>query len=705
MIKKELTRRKFIQITSATGAFLALGCVPDSRGEQVIAKMGEEDTFGLNQFIRIGTDNRVVLFSHRPEMGQGTYQSVPMVLAEELEVDIRSIEIRPSPANRELYGNQMVVGSRSMQTEYENLRKMGASAREMLRETAASRWKVPVETCRAENGKVFHSNGMSLSYGELVEEASRRAVPKNIVLKDPKEFKVIGKSIPRQDIPLKTNGEAIFGIDVVVSGMVYACVERSPVFLGKVLSFNEEEVMKVKGVKMVLRTQRQVWGHEREGVAVLADSYWAALQGRKILKVNWDNSHIQLNDSEMLWDDYRRAGKGKGDILHKNGDPENIFRQGNKIIEASYETPYQSHAPIEPMNATVWVSEGKAEFWGSTQNPNGVRSALARQLDIPEEKVTVHYTFMGGAFGRRSMTDVAEEAADLAKKSGLAVKVIWTREDDITQGPFRACSLNICRGMLDPKGNLLALEHKVVAQEIQNQTGNSDKAGNQLMGGINSDYAIPNFMVKGVLRKHAVPITYWRSVYHSTNTFAHESFIDELAYRGKKDPLDFRLSMLTEHPRFTGVLKKVAEMSNWYKKEKGVGYGVAIVERSGAYIAMVVTAVKKMGKVIPVKVLTAVDVGICIHPDTVIAQTEGSVVMALSAVYQGLTLKEGAIVEKNYDTYKLLKIGDTPEMETFVMESIEPPDGAGEAGLPTLAPALASAIFDLTGERKRKLPF
>jgi isoquinoline 1-oxidoreductase beta subunit len=301
------------------------------------------------------------------------------------------------------------------------------------------------------------------------------------------------------------------------------------------------------------------------------------------------------------------------------------------------------------------------------------------------------------------MTDFAEEAADLSKKSGVPVKVVWTREDDQTQGPFRACSLNVCRAVMD-KGKVLALEHKVVVQEIVNQTGPNMKAGRQIMGGINTEYLIPNLTVRGILRKRHVPISYWRAVYHSTNPFAHECFIDELAHFTKKDPLQFRLDML-DNPRYRRVLEGVAEKSNWKTPtKKGIGRGIAVAERSGGYFAMVVEVVSRNKKIIPVKITTVIDLGICINPDTVKAQTEGSVVMGLGAVYNGLTVQHGAIAEQNIDSYPMLKINECPEIVTYILDSDAPPDGAGETGLPTVAPALVNAIFDLTGKRIRKLP-
>lgn len=701
-----ISRRKFIQLTSATGAFLAIGHIPQASGrDKVIARLTADPTrVNLNQFIAIGTDGSIVLFNHRPEMGQGTFQSIPMILAEELEVAMDKVQIHASEANAELYGSQMVVGSRSMQSEFEKLRKMGASAREMLRQAAAHTWKVSVEECKATNGTVVNKSGGVLTYAELVEEAAKVPPLQDPPLKKREEFTIIGTSVARKDIPLKTNGAAKFGIDLTVPGMLYASVERSPVFLGKIKSFNKDEVLAMPGVRHVLQTSREVYGQKREGVAVLADTYWYALQGRKALKVQWDTQDLEKVSSETILADSYAAAKTDGDELFNKGDVASVFAISKKIVEAAYETPYQAHVPMEPMNAIVKVTDTEAEFWGSTQNPNGIKTYLSKTYQLPEDKVKINYTFMGGGFGRRSSTDVAEEAADLSKQSGVPVKVLWTREDDLTQGPFRACSLNVCRAVLDDNGKIAAFEHKVVAQEIVNQTGSNMKAGRQLMGGINTEYLIPNLAVKGILRKRHIPITYWRAVYHSTNPFAHECFIDELAHHAKKDPLQFRLEML-DHPRYRRVLESVAEKTNWKSPaKKGIGRGVAACERSGAVFAMVVEVEQRNKRIVPIRITTVIDLGICINPDTVKAQTEGSIVMGLGAFYNGLTVQNGAIAEQNFNTYPILKINQCPQIVTYILDSDAPPDGAGESGLPTVAPALANAIFDLTGKRIRKLP-
>jgi len=702
----ELPRREFLKLTALSGAYLSVCCAYGGDISEVVGiDLADGVDYPLNQFIVINSKGRTLLFNHRPEMGQGTYQSVPMILAEELEVDVNTIDILPSEANEKKYGNQNVVGSRSIQTEFENLRKMGAAAREMLKEAAARRWGVDVSRCNAANGEVTDATlGKKLGYAELVEEASKLTPPTNPPLKAPKDFRVIGQPVARRDIPAKTNGSAQYGMDIIVPGMLYASVERSPVFLGKIVSFDEAKAKGVPGVKYVVKTQRNVWGRVREGVAVVADSYWAAVQGRKALTIKWDNSDLEATSSEGLLNKYKEGGQQRGVSLASKGDVEAAFA-GKTLVEASYETPYQSHVCMEPMNAIVSVQADKVQFWGSTQNPNGVRSQLSRQLGIPPENVLVNYTFMGGGFGRRSMTDVAEEAADISKQVSAPVKVIWTREDDLTQGPFRAASLNVCRGVVE-SGKAVALEHKVICQEIQNQTGDKMEAGRQIAGGINTEYEIPDWRLSGVLQKNAVPITYWRSVYHSTNCFAHECFIDELAHVAGQDPVDFRLGMLKNHARYTKVLQTVAEKSNWYgPRAAGIGRGVSILERSGAFTAMVVEVARRNGKIVPVRIIAAVDVGICVNPDTVRAQTEGSVVMGLTAAYKsGITIRNGKVEQQNFNNYQMLRYNECPPVETYIISSTEKPEGAGESGLANVAPSLCNAIFNLTGKRIRKLP-
>lgn len=708
---QKIHRRDFIRSTALSGvAFFLLG-YQDIEGEPLrIVQVSGEDSLGtqINAYIYIDSSGRITLFNNRPEMGQGTFESIPMIIAEELEVDIEQFSIMASPADRKLYGDQMVVGSRSIAGNYDLMRRIGASAREMLISAAARRWKVSEADCYARHATVIHRpSGKILTYAELAGEAAKLSPPQDPTLKDPADFTLIGTSPQRQDIPVKTDGSAVFGIDCEVEGMLFASIERSPVLMGKLIRFDDTQARAVQGVKYVMKTQRDLWGHRMEGVAVVADNYWAALEGRKKLVITWDNGDLESWSTEKIQEDYKNASSQDGIAFQTRGSFDQAFGHAPVQLTVSYRTPYQAHAPLEPMNGIVFAQKDKVEYWGSTQNPNGFRSQLARQCGVKEENVIIHYTFMGGAFGRRSLTDVPQEAAELSLKTGAPIKVIWTREDDLSQGPFRACSLNVCRGAVDQEGTAIGLEHKVICQDIRNQTGNDDTPSDGIAGGINTDYAIPNLQIKGVLRKLYIPVSYWRSVYHSTNCFAHESFMDELALAAKKDPLDFRLSLLTQHGRYTALLNTVAEKSNWHQpRDKDTGLGVAIVERSGSFVAAVASVSRIQGKVKPLKLIIAIDCGIAVDPDTIKAQTEGCAVMALSATYKGgITFEKGRVADQNFNRYQLLRIHECPEIEVIVMKNNFPPQGVGEGGLPPIAPALTNALFNLTGKRIRELPF
>ena len=705
----KIARRKFLQLTAMSGAGVALGYMLVSGKDPKIVHVdiGDDSLEAeVNPYIFIDSKGKITLFNHRPEMGQGTYEAIPMIIAEEFEVNIDDVNIMPSPANRDKYGDQMVVGSRSIGGNYDLMRKIGASAKEMFVATAAAKWNVSPEQCYAENGFVINKNSSTkFSYGQLVIDAKKITPSNNPKLKDPKDFKIIGKSFPRRDIPMKTNGAAKFGIDIQVPGMLYASIERSPLLLAKLVSFDDTKAKTVVGVKYILKTQREVFGQVREGVAVIADNYWSALQGRKLLEIKWDNGDLEKWTTEKIKENYVQVKTLDGEVFQQKGDVPQAIQNGAIKVDASYETPYQTHAPMEPMNVVVSVEKDKIQFWGSTQNPNGIKSFLAKKYGMDENNVIINYTFMGGAFGRRSLTDVPEEAADLSKKAGVPIKVIWSREDDLTQGPFRACQLNVCSGAIDNNGNVIALEHKVISQEIHKQYSNETKPSEQIAGGINTEYAIPNFVISGILRQLYIPISYWRSVYHSTNCFAHESFIDELAHAAKKDPLDLRLSLLKDHKQYTQVLQKVKEKSNWQQRENATGKGVAIVERSGSFVATVAEVKNIDGKIKPVKFTVAIHSGIPIHPDNLKSQTEGCVVMGLTAAYQGLTIQNGKVEETNFDTFKLLRLNECPEIDVHIIETTEHPQGVGEAALPTVAPALTNAIFDLTKKRIRSLPF
>ncbi|MEM7551357.1 MAG: molybdopterin cofactor-binding domain-containing protein [Bacteroidota bacterium] len=709
LTKKTLSRRGFIKASGMAGTVLAVGYYFPSFGKEakvVNANLAKAEGIELNQFIYIGQDGKITIIAHRPEMGQGVYQSMPTLIAEELEVNLDDINIVQAPANQDAYGHQQVGGSSSVRLSWEPSRKMGATAREMLIMAAANQWGVSTNECYASEGYVINrTNKSKLSYGELVESASKLKAPSEVKLKEKKDFKILGKPLHRKDLPLKTNGVASFGIDMEVPEMVYASIDRSPVFQGKVKSFDDSETMKVPGVQKVIKSEMPVFKHTRFGVAVIADNYWSALQGRKALKVEWDESEVELLDNEKIFQQYREESKKDGIVADEQGDVKKGMSEAKKFVEATYECPFEAHSPMEPMNIIVSVKDKKCELWGPIQSPNWIRRSLAEYLEIPVENVTINVSFLGGGFGRRAFTDFPLEGAYLSKQLGKPVKIVWTREDDTTQGPFRPATVNVFKAGLADNGKLIAMEKKGVYQELRHQFPGSDETKVGKLEGANKAYEIPNSIERIVPQNLPIPVMWWRSVYASTNGFAYEAFIDEVAEASGKDPIDFRMSILENESRYTEILKKLKEKSDW-KKDSNSGYGVAIVESFGSICGQVVQVKKTDGELKVEKVTAVIDCGMYINPDTIVAQIEGSIIMGMQAAYKSeITFKNGRAEQQNFDKYKMPRIPDTPAIAVHIMENEEAPGGVGEPGLPPFAPALANAIFNESGKRIRKLPF
>ena len=708
MLTKKIKRRDFLKISGMSGAVLAIGYYIPALGQAEIISVreAEEKGIALNDLIFIDTSGKITLVNHRPEMGQGVYQSMPMLLAEELEVDMAKVHVIQSQADEKKYGHQQVGGSSSVRRSWEPSRKMGAAAREMLMEAAANRWRISKADCYAEDGHVINKKSQQkLNYGDLVEQASKLTPPADPKLKPKSEFRVLGRSLPRKDTPLKTNGEAIFGQDIKIPGMLYASVERTPVFHGTITSFDDTETRKIPGVKAVIKTEMPVFSHKRHGVAVVADNYWAALQGRKKLKIEWDEPDYSAVSNESIFKKYREEAKKPGIVAHQTGDFENAFNTATKTIEGAYECPFQAHSPMEPMNIVVSVTDGKCELWGPIQSPNWIRGTLAEALNLKEEDVTVNISFLGGGFGRRAFTDFPVEAALISKEVGAPVKVVWTREDDTTQGPFRPASLNTFRAGFDKDGQVIALEKKAVYQELGHQWPGANKDKVSPLEGANKAYEIPNTVERVVPQELHIPVMWWRSVYASTNGFAMECFVDEMAHTAGKDPIDFRLALLKSEPRYVALLNELKEKSGW-KSRNGVGYGVAVVESFGSICGQVVEVSRTGGKLAIDRVTAVIDCGMYVNPDTIRAQIEGSVIMGLTAAIKSeVTFDKGRAVETNFDKFKMLRIHECPLIETHIMENEEGPGGVGEPGLPPIAPALVNAIFNESGKRIRKLPF
>lgn len=714
-INKNISRRNFIKLTSLSGAALTLGFYfPAAAKEATYLKGDTAENLGidLNAWISIDTSGKVTIINHRAEMGQGAYQAVPQIIAEELEVDLNSINIVFGVGNEKKYGSQITGGSSTVRGSYKHLGRMGASAREMLIEAAAKKWKVDKSECYAENGQVIHKpSNKKLGYGELVQEASKLEPPKTIALKKPEDYKILRKPLPRQDTPLKTNGSAIFGLDKKLPGMLYGVVERNPRFIGKVKSFDDTETKKVAGVKHVFTIKTAVFGTVREGVAIVADNLWSAMQARKVLKVEWDDSGFEHFSSDQLYAKMNEDLKTKeGLSFRTKGNVAPILAKSEKKISATYETPYESHSCMEPLNCIADVKDNSCEIWGPIQAPGWVQDDLVNVLKMDREKITVHMTFLGGGFGRKAFTDYTQEAALVSKEIKAPVQIVWTREDDTLLGPFRPGMCYQIEAGLNKGGRIEAFKYKMSGQDMDHQwpNANKDSYNGSTTEGFLEPYfnSIPHYSFADIPLDSPIPVMWWRSVYASTNGFAYESFMDELSIEAGKDPLDFRRQHLGEE-RYQILIDKLEAVSGWKNRKKNEGYGVSITECFSSIVGEVVKVSKgPNGKVKLDKVWAVMDCGWYVNPDIIRAQVEGSIVMALGAATKHAThFKEGKAVEANFNVYKMPRINDVPDIEVHVIDNEEKAGGVGEPGLPPFSAALTNAIFDLTGKRIRKLPF
>lgn len=663
----------------------------------------------LNAFVTIDTAGKVTLVTHRAEMGQGAYSVVPQILAEELEVDPLAINIVVAEGDSQKYGSQLTGGSSTVRGGITQLLKTGATARDMLVRAAAARWGVDASACTASNGQVQHTaSGRTLGYGALVEDAAKLAPNKDVALKDRKAWKVIGKPIPRADTRMKVNGSAKFGIDVRLPGMLFAVVERSPRFVGKVKSFDASKALAVPGVKHVVKTERDIFGNMREGVAVVATSTWAAIKGRRALVVEWDETGIPDVSSASIAAQNKAALSGKPLSFKHKGDVAAALG-ATPAVDVTYETPYQAHACMEPINCTAHVTDTSAEIWGPMQAPDWNRGHLAGALKLPMDKVKVNMTFLGGGFGRKAFTDFPLEAALVSKAVKAPVQVVWTREDDIAVGPYRPGMMYRVRGALKD-GKISALEMTMAGQNLASQEpGDTPKKPNDnITEGLPESYleTIPNYQFGDIPLQAPIPVMWWRSVYSSTNGFAYESFFDEMARAAKMDPIAFRRQHF-DSPRLHALADKLEAVSGWKSRKAGEGWGMSLTYCFSSWAAHVVKVSRaKAGGIAIDKVWTVMDCGVAVNPDVIRQQVEGSIVMALgAATTHEMTFAAGRAVEKNFDKYPLPRLRDIPPIEVHIMDNGEAAGGAGEPGLPGFTPALTNAIFDLTGTRVRKLPF
>jgi isoquinoline 1-oxidoreductase beta subunit len=710
-----IERRDFIRITGLTGAGLFLGLRSIGKGLFEPASMMQDAAPGsLTPFVHVEPSGKIIIYNIKPEIGQGTWQSVPTMIAEELEVPLEQVDIRNSNGAKIFGEGQSVGGSYSIRGHYQQMRGVGAAAREMLITAAAAQWGVPAGECYADNARIHHRpSGKSVGYGELADAAAKLPVPKEPKLKDHKDFKQIGKAVRRPDVPLKSSGRAVFGIDAEVPGMVYASVLRSPVFGSKLVSVDDAAARQVKGVIGVERCERIVGIARYEGIAVIAENYWAALQGRRALKATWDHQGKDRFNSVDFEKEAKALSKQAGLTDHTHGDFDKAFSAAPVKLEAYYETPFAAHAPMEPMNCTAhWQAGDIVDIWTSTQVPDDIMSAVPGEFKIPAENVRLHMHFNGGGFGRRLISDYVLDAVLLSKKTGRPVKLIWTREDDMEQGPFRPPTFSALRAGLSADGKPLALEHKVISPSIGatlytgHDTKKVDKTMTEALG--EQEYEIPNIRSSYVYMPIHVPLLYWRAVTSTTLAFSHECFLDEMAVRAKQDPMAFRLAMVKKGSDTERVLLKLKEVSNWDRKlPAGWGRGVAQYNFFAGLCGQVVE-VSRQGQSVKIeKVYAVIDMGTVVNPDTVKGQVEGAIAMAISAAIKpGITFDKGRTQQSNFNNYPVLRIHEMPLVEVHILANGGPTiKGAGEPGLPPLAPALCNAIFAASGKRIRRLPF
>ncbi|HVP44613.1 MAG TPA: molybdopterin cofactor-binding domain-containing protein [Terriglobales bacterium] len=686
------SRREFIKVSGAAGAGLVLAFhLPSSLQAQSAAK-----SFAPNAWLRIDPSGKVTITCHKSEMGQGVRTSLPMMVAEELDVDFSKVVVEQAMADPK-YGQQLTGGSTSVRTTMEKLRTAGATARAMLVAAAAKEWGVQPSACHTEPGFVVGPAGKRAGYGALAEAAAKLPVPKDVKLKDPKEFKVMGRPLPRTDVADKVNGKAVFGIDVRMPGLLVATIARCPVFGGKLAKFDATRAKAVSGVKHVVQVP--------SGVAVVGDSFWSAQKGREALQVTWDEGPHAALSSAGIRDRFVELAKGPAQLGQKEGDATSALAQATHKLEASYEVPFLAHATMEPMNCTASVKPGNIEVWAPTQFPEMLRETGSGLLGVKPEQIKVHITYLGGGFGRRAEADYALDALAVSKEIGAPVKVVWSREDDMQHDWYRPASLHLLAGGVDANGKLVAWKHRVVAPSIGGQRGWVKEGAldeDALECAVKTPYAIPNVLVEYVMANTGVPAGWWRSVYSSQNVLATECFMDELAAAAKRDPLEFRLA--SANVRTAGVLKLAAEKAGWGKPRAGRWQGIAAAFSFGSYVAHV-AEVSMDGNLPRVhRVVSAVDCGLYVNPAIIEAQVMSAVVYGLSGMRSAITVQNGRVQQSNYHDFEIPRMNEVPAVEVHLVKSSEKPGGIGEPGLPPLAPAVLNAMAAATGRRSRKLP-
>jgi len=697
-----VSRREFLA-TAAVGTLLLGFRV----GDAAAAPAGAD--FAPNAFIRIGRNNVVTIIVNKSEMGQGINTALPMLIAEELEIDLRRVKVQAAPVGAAYahpqVGIQFTGGSQSVATEWDRFRKAGAAAREMLLAAAAEAWGVDRAGLRAENGRVLGPGGRALTYGQLVDRARTQPVPTDPPLKDPSQFKIIGKPTRRLDSREKVTGSATFGLDASVPGVLIAVVARPPVFGATVKSVDEAGAKAVRGVKQVVAVP--------SGVAVVADSFWSAKKGRDALVVEWNEGPGATIDTDALEAEYDRLARTPGAPALRRGDADAALVGAARRVSAQYDMPYLAHAPMEPLNCLVSLGPDRCEIWTGTQFQTIDQANAARAAGLKPEQVAIHTMFLGGGFGRRAVpgSDFIVEAVHVAKAAGAPVKTIWTREDDIRGGYYRPMWHSSLSAGLDAAGKPVAWKHTIVGQSIVENTPFAGEIkngvdGTSVEGAANLVYEVPNAAVDLHSPRSPVPVLWWRSVGHTHTGFVVESFIDELAHAAGQDSYAYRRELLAGKARHLGVLELAAQKAGWGTPlPAGRARGIAVHASFGSFCAQV-GEVSIQDRAITVhRVVCAVDCGRAINPETIRAQMEGGIVFGLSAALYGqVTMKRGRVQQSNFHDYPVLRFNSMPVVEVHIVPSIAPPSGIGEPGTPLMAAVLGNALFALTGQRVRSLP-
>ena len=699
-----LSRRDFLKAGAALGGGLVLGFRLPLEDLAVSAEPAGR--FTPNAFLRVDTAGAVTVLVPQSEMGQGVLTSLPMLVAEELEADWRTVRFEQTGVDKvytnPIIGMQLTGGSTSVRGFWGPLSRAGATARTMLIAAAAKTWGVDAGACRAENGIVIHGpSGRRLTYGELADKAALQPVPKEVKLKSPGEYKLLGRGLPRLDTPPKVDGSAVFGLDVKLPGLLVATVSRCPVFGGKAAGYDAQAARGVPGVRHVVPIS--------SGIAVVADTYWAAKKGRDALKITWEEGPLANLSSEEIIRLYEAASREVGAVAHSEGDAAKALGGAARKIEAIYQVPYLAHATMEPMNCTAHVQPNRCEIWAPTQAQTLAQHVAAKLTGLPPESVIIHTTYLGGGFGRRAEQDFLAEAVQISKAVGAPVKVAWTREDDIQHDLYRPATYNRFTAGLNEKGLPVAWMHRIVGPSILATHGMLNTAIDRtsVEGAADLPYEIPNLRVEYILKDPGVPVGFWRSVGSSQNAFITESFLDEIAAAAGRDPYELRRILLRNHRRHLGVLELAATKAGWGSPlPQGRYRGIAVAESFGTFVAEVAeVAVADDGSVRVHRVVCAIDCGMHVNPDTIEAQMEGGIVFGLTAALKGaITLKRGRVQESNFFNYQMLRMPEMPVVEVHIVKNREAPGGVGEPGVPPIAPAVANAVFAATGKRIRSLP-